>query len=713
MNHYEKEKLDFEMHFKDFREKRIVLYGIGRFTATLVSMLDGWNIVGLMDRNPEKIGTYIYGLPILCLKEAENKADLIIINTSRSYWDAIYQRIMKARVPVYFRNGEKAEFIDFAEEISYWNYSYEQLKALIDEHEIISFDFFDTLFCRKLYMASEIWEYVGDSLHDSYDKKEFLRARRSAYANIKDKIPNIYDIYKNILIDMHKDRETLMQDEIKLENMFIIPRQQMVSLLKYAIKEEKEVYIISDMYLESDFFIKVLKKYGINLKNEKLWISCECGCTKEKGIWQKFQNDVIKNRSALHIGDDWEKDIKNCERYTKADTFFVMSKDEMMQKSSIRMCLEHVFNSYHSIVLGLCEAKLFNDPFALCETKGKVRIIDRKDFGYIVFGPVIFSFVFWLTKMIEKDGISHLCFLGRDGFFLKRNFEYLCDLLNMQNELRVSYLETSRQILMCSGIENENDFVEYIKMPYEGKMDEFFEDRFQIAFADEEKSFYSNTGISMPYDYGKVRKILDNYGEEIENYIKNTKNNYKKYLEAFSFSNNTAIVDLGFYGTTQHYLSKILGKEFIGYYVVANNLNDNILAKKHILKSCTCIKTDKSCNKSNIHSMGLAIESFLTSPHGMVKSILSDEKFVFSADTNNQIFFADKMEINEGIQLFIKDMVELHWNRLNNMNIYIDDFIDNWYGIVIKNSVYSENVKRSFYNDNAFIHRRQERIFDN
>ena len=49
MNHYQKEKVEFESNFIKFKNKRIVVYGIGRFTATLVPMLSDWNIVGLME----------------------------------------------------------------------------------------------------------------------------------------------------------------------------------------------------------------------------------------------------------------------------------------------------------------------------------------------------------------------------------------------------------------------------------------------------------------------------------------------------------------------------------------------------------------------------------------------------------------------------------------------------------------------------------------
>lgn len=420
MNHYEKEKIEFEANFQDYKEKKIVLYGIGRFTATLIPMLSNWNIVGLMDRDQQKNGTCIYGLPILSLSEAESRADLVIINTSASYWDLIFQRIKNIEIPVYFRNGERAENINHQETIEYWDSSYEQLQNLIDSNDIISFDFFDTLIQRKVYMASNIWEYVGDSCNNETIKNKFLELRKGIYANVTNKqIPDLNDLYiKMQFYDSSIDMLALKRKEIELEYKFTESRHPMMSLLDYALKKNKKVYIVSDMYLTADFFVQILKENGINLSREQIWISCEHGHTKRNGkLWIEFQKEIVKKERGLHIGDNIESDINCCRCYSNLNTYFIMSKDEMLKKSSIKGCLEYAYNDYHYIVLGLCMAKLFNDPFILCKTKGKVNIKTRIDFGYIVFGPIIFTFVYWLMKSALKDSVQSLCFLGRDGFF--------------------------------------------------------------------------------------------------------------------------------------------------------------------------------------------------------------------------------------------------------------------------------------------------------
>lgn len=98
----------FKEKFQMYADKRIVLYGIGRGTATLVSENTCFNFVGLMDRDTQNIGKNMYGLPILSLTEAERTADMIIISAPETYWEIIYKRIKDCRIPVYYRNGEKA-----------------------------------------------------------------------------------------------------------------------------------------------------------------------------------------------------------------------------------------------------------------------------------------------------------------------------------------------------------------------------------------------------------------------------------------------------------------------------------------------------------------------------------------------------------------------------------------------------------------------------
>ena len=55
-NYQNTEEKTFRNNFGKFKDKKIVLYGIGRFTATLLPCVTDFKIIGLMDRDNANIG---------------------------------------------------------------------------------------------------------------------------------------------------------------------------------------------------------------------------------------------------------------------------------------------------------------------------------------------------------------------------------------------------------------------------------------------------------------------------------------------------------------------------------------------------------------------------------------------------------------------------------------------------------------------------------
>ena len=130
---YQIEIDEFREKFNCLKDKRFVLYGIGRYTATLVQGLKDFNFVGLMDKDPQNIGKEMFGLPILSVKQTEENGDLVVINTSETYWNVIYSRIEHIKIPVYYKNGERAQKKDFEGTVNpYSNLSLDGLLKEID-----------------------------------------------------------------------------------------------------------------------------------------------------------------------------------------------------------------------------------------------------------------------------------------------------------------------------------------------------------------------------------------------------------------------------------------------------------------------------------------------------------------------------------------------------------------------------------------------------
>ena len=99
----------FSNTFRGFIGQRIALYGAGRLTNNLLPRIKGFNIVCIIDKDEKKEGTKICDISVVGIDSIENDIDCIIINTSELYWDEIYESLKILCVPVYYRDGTKAD----------------------------------------------------------------------------------------------------------------------------------------------------------------------------------------------------------------------------------------------------------------------------------------------------------------------------------------------------------------------------------------------------------------------------------------------------------------------------------------------------------------------------------------------------------------------------------------------------------------------------
>lgn len=76
------------------KDKRIAIYGTGGHTHLLLDAIDfsNFNLVGLIDQNPDKIGTKVFEIQVYALEDLVGKVDIIIIS-SDVYQNIIYDRI--------------------------------------------------------------------------------------------------------------------------------------------------------------------------------------------------------------------------------------------------------------------------------------------------------------------------------------------------------------------------------------------------------------------------------------------------------------------------------------------------------------------------------------------------------------------------------------------------------------------------------------------
>jgi FMN phosphatase YigB (HAD superfamily) len=706
---------EFRTNFKQQNTKKIVLYGIGRYTATLTEGLKEFHFVGLMDKDPANTGKILFGLPVMDLREAEEKADLIVINTAETYWRIIYGRICESRIPIFYRNGKKAEREpEKKKQNPFPGLSHEAMSGAAEAAEIVSFDFFDTLFMRSVCNPRDIVYLLETQMGENWKYKESFselreRAKRAIRKNYC--IDELYGQMEILCGTPAGSFKAIQKKELEIEKRLLVPRPEVLHCLKTCLEQGKETYIISDMYLPEAFYREVLEQQGIRMPLGHILLSHMLdACKADGGMWQKYHERIGGKGPCLHLGDDRQADIAAPAAYG-IGTYCVPGAWDLLEVSSLQETVCHVRSLYDSAVMGCILKKLFCSPYAPGGSAGKIQINGHYEMGYCIFGPVILTFLLWLMEKSEEDDVRKLVFMSRDGYFLREDYEYLH---RLTGEGRAScYIGISRQLAMSAAIETKQELLEYASMPYTGTAAELLEDRFGIRALMDTRAEDAPKGTMDPPVSTKTDLSIEWYVEqnlpEINRRIGELKENYLQYIREKDLDDTCAVVDLGYYGNNQRYLNKLSGKNMQGYYFNANLSGGNANTACQKMTACFQKADDPAGEKSGILRQQIYLESFLTAPYGMVKAVDGEGNFLCAEKKKNQEYFREREEINRGVQAFMDEYVRLFGDFHLRPTV---EFTDWYFGHCLGGAVeFSECIKKSFYNDNAMMNRIESMLF--
>ena len=718
---YDIEIENFRHNFRSIKNKRIAIYGMGRRSATLLPGITDFNITGILDRDESNVGKELCGIKVISIKNVENCVDAIVNNSDPSNYEIIYKRIAKdVTVPVYYADGRIAALSDKDtryEQNEYWKSSYQELKDKIDKADIVSFDIFDTLIMRKVFSPEDVFRLLGEEVRAELKldcEIASIRAQAAqcgAYATINE----IYGYIKKCTNLTDKNIADIMKLEKDTDIDLCIVRRDIADLYEYCLTCGKEVYFISDMYYTIQDIKRILDKCGVTVPDdEHIWISCEKKADKVSGsLWEEYFKLVGKGNKCLHIGDNKTCDVKNPVRYG-IDSYYVMSAKDMLMNSSMAELASDVNTVSDSICLGLVASKLFNSPFALCSTKGKVSFDDSESYGYCVYGPLLEKFLIWLYYKSRKDEIDKLLFFARDGYFLEKDYTMVAELLDDGYEQEWCYLPISRRLIYIATMENEDDFNRVVAFPYVGTFADYMQSRFEIIVTDE-TSEYNDRQINAVGDSKNILKWIQPYKDKIMEQAKKERKNYLAYLTSdgdMKKELSYGTVDLGYYGTNQYYLQRLTGIKTKGYCFYACLSKDNIYNNEITMDGCFQYGDDYTAEKSIASNKNMYIETFITAPHGMIRYIDDRGNAVCQPDRKSQKNFNVKEKVNCGAVDFINDYISIYKTILavncSECIKSMSDRTESLEDILFFNMLngmcnISRNILEGFYFDNDFI----------
>lgn len=663
---YNQEEYIFTQFTKNYTDKNepIAIYGIGVDAGQLVPKISDYNIVGLMD-GKLKFGE-IYGKNIIDYKEAlELKVKKIIIVARPAILGVIYHRIEQfAKQNSIFVGDVRGrdlseEFCSHENDIDYFKKQWNDLRTMCETHDIITFDIFDTLLVRETMLPKDIFKIV--ELH--FDKEEwsisdFANLRMKAEDNCYKKQinPTIYQIYEELegFVDCEKGvLEKYREKEISTEKQFLCARKSMLDFFN-TIKDRKEIYLISDMYLPSTVLDEILGKCGYT-GYKAIYVSCEHGCSKNDGLFEKFISEGKGRRKAVHIGDNEISDGKSAVN-AGLDTFLIMNKIEMLENSSYSLLEDKAKTLLDNIAIGLFCNRAFDDPFALYGTKGKLRIDKHKDIAYLFVAAEIFYFSCWLMQNILADKCDYVIYPSRDAFILQKICSAVSENQKIDEYPAGEYIYVSRRALYAVTAFEPKD-IEYIAShDYRGTIQDLFKDRFNVNIKEQAAS----------YDSEKVIELTHEYKDSILDRCEWERGNYTDYLKQTGINNKNKIAFIDFVaaGTVQNGLRKIVKNDIKGYYFLKRNTDDIDRENSIQVKSFYQSKGDFELD-ANIYKFYLFFELILSSPEATLNYFGEDLQPVFFNEKRSKEEIDTVMEMQEEMLRFAVTVSKLHPNILS------------------------------------------------
>ncbi|NLO96797.1 MAG: hypothetical protein GX091_01760 [Peptococcaceae bacterium] len=652
-------------NFDILQDRKIAIYGIGKNTKCILENFPADNVVGLMDA--VRTGEEIYGRPIISIEEAiVMGVSCIVIVARASNVKIIFRRIADDcaanGIDVYSIDGklvnfEKEETKNFD---AYKKITKDLLKSKIVKADIVSFDIFDTLIMRKVLYPRDIFYLLSRKNGENF-AIDRINAEMQLYS--EGKHPTIYEIYERIGYGSPRF-------EIELEKYFLIRRETMVTMLDFAIKEGKQVYLVSDMYFPKEIMVELLNSVGINFNSDNILVSCDYGVSKSNGLFAKLRSK-FDDKHILHIGDNYDADIVSAQRYGIEETFYIKSAVQMLEDSYASGMLKRDNKIENRLLIGDFIGKQLNNPFLFSQTEGKFRIDNLYDMSYCFIAPLVYRFFIWMVRKSQELGIKLILLSARDGYILEKIYE-LCVTKNLLSSLKLpemKYFYCSRAVAVLAGCVNDDDILHAARLAYSGSIQEMLKHRFNLSDVDiKQRSNLSEEDYILSHRDAILKKA------EL------CRRQFKIYINQLNIPKGARVGFFDFVssGTCQKALSNFVDFELIGLYMAqagneATYKSNTII---HSMFGSHNVFANVFTDTYSIYSNYLFLENIFSSYEPSIACFTDDGNPVFMQETRSEKQIADLKIIHSAILEYIENN-KIDPDDFANSDIEIVDLLPN------------------------------------
>ncbi|MEK4909009.1 HAD-IA family hydrolase [Niallia sp. FSL M8-0099] len=345
------------------------------------------------------------------------------------------------------------------------DYQLSHLESIIKKADIISFDIFDTLLLRLVAEPTALFMELGKAAKEEglfkrdlsiFEFKQIrILSEQLARKEKREKLNKIeeitiYDIYRQ-MPDIF-DKNALINLELQLENKYCYINPVIYSLIKFCKKNNKKIYLISDMYLSSKQIKEIIAFNGFDFSLvDEIISSSEYKVTKQEGkLFEEIKNKYsLSYEKWIHIGDNELADVQQALYYGIEGTVY-------NAKDKNNGCFQ-----YEKIMYG----DLLPEIYSLRKISSNLhhKYNEGEKFWYRlgtqVMGPFLSLFAEWILDIAEKENIQQIRPFMREGILLEKVLKEAAKARKL--DIDIACLYVSREATSFTSIKEINlDFIE-------------------------------------------------------------------------------------------------------------------------------------------------------------------------------------------------------------------------------------------------------------
>ena len=374
--------------------------------------------------------------------------------------------------------------------------------------------------------------------------------------------------------------------------------------------------------------------------------------------------------------------------------------------------------------MGLLLEKKLNSPYALNSQRFEMKIDSSFDFGYCFIGPVVCDYMSWAVRRAKEQGIKQILFLAREGYLFEKIFDIMKQNFQELSEISGKYLYTSRRSAMVASLKDESDIREALNVYYEGSLKGLLEGRFGLNMSEpsetadmvniiSEDFAEKDMAIALPGDAVRVYGIIERFNENILNKASQERDSYLKYIKDNIKIEKSALFDIGYSGSIQYYLSKIMDVAHAGFYFATDGKKIPMKIQGSSMEA-RYIENDliAPASTSSIHRYSMLLEAVLTSMDAQF-IYMGDNGPVFAKDDKSDEYKKLLDDIHEGAINFAKDFYSLVSSTMSFTDIICNkDVYEELIRMAVEEDIIDEGLKKQFVMEDNFCTDEDINVFE-